>query len=214
MLRSCVRPLALAGLTLLFAAGCVGPPNQALLRPAEIPATGGLHGEASLGAGAVSMGSAGFVPVPEVMIGLRRGFGPHVDAGIGLSLDAGLQLDALLDLHHGRRLGVSLDPRLTVGSNLISTYIFRTSGSETAVSASLPVIFGIHLGPDDLVVGPHAAASWYFGSDRLFYLWAGGGVGLDVPVGPVHLLPEIDMSCAVNDLPNTACLGFFLVSVR
>ena len=118
----------------------------------------------------------------------------------------GLVADLKLEALHTGRVVVSLDP----GAGLAAPATVSTGSGQTQAGALhlyLPVIVGIHLGPDELVVSPRVIGWLVTAGQQSTLAWlAGGGLGLDVPVGAVHLMPELDLACGLTG--EVPCFGY------
>lgn len=186
--------------------GCI--PSLSMLQRAETEAPGRAELDGSAGGyvgQAGSSGSAGFFPNFE--IAGRYGLFSRVDLGLKLwTAGSGTALDVKVEVVKSSRFVLSLDPGLGV------TWLRNGAGSSSASTAQiyLPVLVGIHLGGDELVLSPRAIGIVAGSSSSFAWMFA-FGAGLDVPAGPIHLMPELDLACGQA---GGSCVAYAAVSVR
>ena len=214
--RGTLGRLALAGAALsLLVAGCIAPLAPGLMRRPETLPAGRLG--VSVSAAAYVDNPQTFTAAPDVALGLRHRLGDGVDGGLALSLDSGLVADVQVEVHPGPGLVIAVDPRLTLTPPLTRLLVPGAASSVTGVGATVPLTFGVPLGESELIFGPTVNGGWaHTASGDAWLVMAGGGVGVDLAVGPVFLVPEVDVLCGVAGHPlrgnGAGCLGYLAVS--
>ena len=98
------------------------------------------------------------VPFPELALSVRHGIRENIDVGgtlAGLALGDKIQtfsLEAMAKAHLYRSAGGRFD--IAVGASASYRSLDTSGAVFEAVQASVPVIFGIHFGDDELAISP------------------------------------------------------------
>lgn len=197
--------------------GCL--PSLSLLQRAETEAPG--HYQLSASAGTYLLPetrttggttSSWLAPAPDLAVGARFGLAPRLDVGIkAYTTGPGLVADAKLEAIRGARVILSVDPGLGVAS-LGAVSAGGTTTGAGALYLYVPVLLGIHLGPDELILSPRVIGGLLVFGNASSGAWlAGAAAALDVPAGPVHLLPQLEVTCAVAG--SAPCVAYLALGV-
>ncbi len=205
---------------LLLAAGCY--PTAGLLE--RVPTVPAGHLEWGITAGAEAMtapdssGKQVFHVYPDLEASVRQGLTDNLELGGRLWLvQAGGRIDLKWQAVRSPAFDLSVAPGVGLGvpTGFLSPAPGIVNGSSIdPVRLHLPVLLGIRLGDEELVVAPQLTTYVFFsprvvgsGPARLAYLAPQLTVGLDIDTGTHgHLLPEVDVFCA-QGFPCTGYLA-------
>jgi hypothetical protein len=136
-------------------------------------------------------------PMPELVIGWRRGVAPQLEAGVTATLlPLGEYLTAAsVELAAKRHLWSSVTGRWSLALGVGAGYRYTGSSGAIfeAVHAAMPLIIGLHVGAHQLVLSPTVGLErWYStGAQPINLPFAGASLGLLWQVSPrIALLPE------------------------